>query len=148
MPDTRAVVVGMNNPLSEDPRAALLPYPRGSAGWNLWRMVSEVCGVSRSEFRRSLEFVNLCDSRIWDPIAARRKYEALESGWEGRRVVLLGGAVLGVLNLQRPSSAALWCSRAGYEWCSLPHPSGLCREYNNPFARRVTGLRLEELLGD
>lgn len=146
MPDARPVIVGMNNPLSEDPRAALLPYPKKSAGWNLWRMAHDVCGVSRSEFRRSFEFVNLCDARVWCPIAARRKYDTIESAWEGRRVVLMGAAVLGVLHLQRPSSGLIWQSRAGYRWCSLPHPSGLCREYNNPIVRRVAGLRLEELM--
>lgn len=147
MPDTRPVIVGMNNPLSASPRAALLPHPRGSSGWNLWRMARDVCGVSRAEFRRSFDFVNLCDDQVWCPLAARRKYEALESAWQGRRVVLLGAAVLGVLRQTRPSSGLKWQSHAsGYQWCWAPHPSGLCREYNDPMARRAVGLRLEELM--
>lgn len=140
----RTIIVGMNNPLSVEPRAALLPYPRGSAGWNLWRMASDVCGVSRSEFRRSFEFVNLCDDRIWNPIAARAKYETLESAWAGRRVLLMGRAVLGVLWLNTPPYDLRWRSGRPYLWCSLPHPSGLCREYNNKTFRLAVGLRLEQ----
>lgn len=140
----RTLIVGMNNPLSASPRAALLPYPSRSAGWNLWRMANEVCGVSRSEFRRSFEFVNLCDDRLWCPIAARAKYDALESAWAGRRVALLGRAVLGVLWLKAPPYDLRWRVGRPYLWCSLPHPSGLCREYNDETMRRAVGLRLEQ----
>lgn len=141
----RPVVVGMNNPLSADPRSALLPAPRGSAGWNLWKMCHDVCGVSRWEFRQSMEFVNLCDARLWCPLAARAKYERVSSGWEGRRVLLLGRAVLGVLRLPAPASGLLWASHAGFRWCYAPHPSGLNRDYNDPLTRLAVGLRLEEL---
>lgn len=140
----RTIIVGMNNPLSVEPRAALLPYPRGSAGWNLWRMAYDVSGVSRSEFRRSFEFVNLCDDRLWDPIAARAKYETLESAWAGRRVLLMGRAVLAVLWLATPLYDLRWRGGLGYQWCNLPHPSGLCREYNNKTFRLAVGLRLEQ----
>lgn len=146
MRDMRPVIVGMNNPLSVDPRAALLPYPKHSSGWNLWSMVHDVCGVSRGEFRRSFCFVNLCDDTVWDPLAARRKYDTLESAWEGRRVVLLGLAVLGVLWQTRPSSALEWRSNAGYRWCWVPNPNRLCEDYSNPLIRRVVGMRLEELM--
>lgn len=142
----KPLIVGMNNPLSSDQRAALLPYPRGSAGWNLWSMARDVCGVSRGEYRRRLDFRNVLDSRSWDPVAARANAHALESAWEGRRVVLLGRAVLGVLWLTPPASVALWRSERGCTWCWLPHPSGLNREYNDPLLRRVAGLLLEDLI--
>ena len=95
-----------------------------------------------------MEFVNLCDDRIWCPIAARRKYEALESAWVGRRVLLLGRAVLGVLHLDSATGAALWRFERGFIWCWLPHPSGLCRDYNNQVVRLVAGLRLEQMIHD
>ncbi len=140
----RTIIVVTNNPLSASPRAALLPYPARSAGWNLWRMTYDVCGVSRCEFRRSFEFVNLCDDMVWNPLAARAKYDALESAWAGRRVLLLGRAVLGVLWLAAPPYDLLWRAGRPYLWCALPHPSGMCHEYNDSTVRLAVGLRLEE----
>lgn len=141
----RTLVVAMNNPNSSRADSALLPYPKNSAGWRLWKMCHDVCGVSRHEFRRSFEFVNLCDDVVWNPLAARTKYEQLESAWEGRRAVLCGAAVLGVLRLAPPSSGLVWGRTArDLTWCHVPHPSGLCREYNDPIVRLAVGLRLEE----
>ncbi len=141
----KTLIVGMNNPNSGRADTALLPYPRNSAGWRLWKMCHDVSNVSRYTYRQSFEFVNLCDGQVWDVGAARAKYEALESAWAGRRVVLCGLAVLGVLRLARPPAGLLWARTArDLTWCYVPHPSGLCREYNNPLVRLCVGLRLEE----
>lgn len=135
----------MNNPHTKRADAALLPYPANSAGWRLWKMCHDVCGVSRHQFRQSFEFVNLCDDVVWDAGAARAKFLALESAWAGRRAVLCGLAVLGVLNLARPPAGLIWGRTArDLTWCWIPHPSGLTREYNDPLVRLCVGLRLEE----
>lgn len=140
----KAVIVGMNNPLSEDPRAALLPHPKNSAGWRLWKMFHDVTGLSRSEFRRGFEFVNLCDSFAWCPYAARRKVEALWPHWRGRTVVACGRAVQGAMWL-RPRVWGAYSVLDGVRACAIPHPSGLTREYNDELMRLMVGLRLEEL---
>jgi len=141
---SRAIIVGMNNPLSENPRAALMPYPKNSAGWRLWKMFHDVTGLSRAEYMRGFERVNLCDSRDWDPKAARSKAEALWPRWGGRTVVICGRAVQQVLWLQ-PRATLAYSVREGVRWCYILHPSGLSREYNDERMRLVVGLRLEEL---
>jgi hypothetical protein len=139
------VLVGMNNPLTPRSDAALLPYPVGCAGWRLWRMVHDVCGVSRAEWCRRTERVNLVDAQLWDAAAGARRGEELWSRWRGRRVVVLGAAVRNALRLER-SPVLLWSEREGVRWCWASHPSGLCRDYNDPMVRLVVGLRLEELI--
>lgn len=114
-------------------------YPRAE----LWRAVSEINGASLEEFELAFEFVGLCDDGAFCPFAARHKYDALESAWVGRRVVILGALVLGVLYLQRPSSGLIWQSCGGWTWCSLPPPF---YTYDDPLIRRTVGLRLEELM--
>lgn len=135
----------MNNPLTSRPDAALLPHPVNSAGWRLWRMCHDHNGVSRSTYRRSYEFVNLCDSTWWDPLAARAKRDALWPTWTGRRVVLCGVQVLTVCRLQRPPRFLQWSEYEEVRWCWIPHPSGLTRDYNDPMMRMLVALRLEEL---
>lgn len=142
---SRPVLIGMNNPHSERPEAALLPHPRGCAGWRLWRMVSDVCGVSRARWCRLTERVNLLDSTLWDPLAAAARGETLWKTLEDRTVVVLGVSARSALRLD-PTPALLWSASRGVRWCWVPHPSGLCREYNDPLVRHVVGLRMEELL--
>lgn len=139
------VIVGMNNPLTDREDAALLPYPVNCAGWRLWRMAHDVCGVSRAEWMRQTERQNLCNSRTWCPHEARARGETLWRTLEGRTVVLLGRAVLAALWLQ-PRPMLLWSVSSGVRWCSVPHPSGLCRDYNDPLVRLAVGLRMEELI--
>lgn len=145
MLDARLVIVGMNNPLSDRPEAALLPYPVGCAGWRLWKMVNEVCGVSRAEYCRLTERVNLVSARAWDPYRAREAAAGLWSRLEGRRAVILGAATRTSLWLPQVGPAS-WTVTSGVTWCSLPHPSGLCREYNDQIVRIVAGMLIEEEL--
>lgn len=135
----------MNNPSTGDPRAALLPYPRGCAGWRLWKMVHDVCGISRHEWCQRTERVNLLETTWWDPLAAAERGEALWRTWAGRRVVVLGAATRTALRLP-PAPALLWSVSSGVTWCWVPHPSGRCREYNDPLARIAVGMRMEELV--
>ena len=134
----------MNNPHSARPDAALLPYPRGVAGHRLWSMVNEVCGVSRAEYCRLTERVNLLDSRTWDPSAAREGAAARWKALEGRRAVVLGASARNVLWLPAVGPASWSAGPGGVTWAYLPHPSGLCRDYNNHLMRLVAGLLIEE----
>ena len=141
---SRAIIIGMNNPLSEDPRAALMAHPVNSSGWRLWKMFQEVTGLPRNAYMTGFERVNLLDSRDWDPIGARTKVEGLWSGWVGRTVIVCGRQVQRVLWLQARATLAYSVSH-GVRWCYIPHPSGLTHDYNDPRMRLAVGLRLEEL---
>lgn len=141
----RTIILGMNNPHSEREDAALLPHPRGVAGHRLWRMTHEVCGVSRAEYCRLTERRNLLNARDWDPVAARRGLQELEVVLQGRRVVVLGATARAVMWLPA-TTPGRWQRGPNYEWCYLPHPSGLCRDYNDPLMRLLAGLVVEEEL--
>lgn len=108
-------------------------------------MVNEVCGVTRADWCRLTERVNLLENTWWDPLVAARRGEALWKTLEGRRVVVLGAATRNALRLSRPP-ALVWSVSSGVRWCWAPHPSGLCREYNDPLVRTVVGMRMEELI--
>jgi len=103
----------------------------------LWQAAHEVCAATFEDFERRFEHVDLWAT---GQLAARQSYEAQASAWAGRRVVMVGLAVLAVLWQTRPSSGALWQSHAGYDWCWLPSP------LYGPLEQRVIGLRLEEML--
>lgn len=136
------LIIGMSNPHSSHPRMALAPWPRGVAGYNLWRMARDVCGVSRAQYMRTLDRVNLCPTPEWDLTVARAAAEALLPSLEGRRVILLGRSVLSAFRVT-DDSMLRWHSMDGMLWCHLPHPSGLNRVYNSALMRYVVGLRLE-----
>lgn len=136
------VLIGMNNPHSDDPRFALAPHPRGVAGHNLWRMANEVCGVSRAQYMRTLQRINLCLGATYDGKLARDKVESLGEELRGRRVILMGDEVRRSFWLPKLRLYD-WHERDGMLWCQLPHPSGLNRLYNDPVLRMATGLRLE-----
>lgn len=138
----KTILVGMNNPLSRDPRAALWPDPPGCAGHRLWTMLHARCGCSPGEYARAFERVNLVVGREYDPRRARAAAERLSEEWAGRRVVVLGSAVRTAFRLP-PVLATPVLSR-GVTFRQLPHPSGRCRWYNDPKHRAVAGMLLEE----
>lgn len=136
------VLVGMNNPHSSDPRFALAPHPRGVAGYNLWRMAFDVCGVPRAKYMRSLQRVNLCLGNTYDGKVARATAESLGEELRGRRVIFLGDEVRRSFWLPKLRLFD-WHKSEQFTWCQLPHPSGLNRMYNDPIIRLAAGLRLE-----
>lgn len=141
------MILGMNNPHSDRPDAALLPWPSGCAGHRLWRMVNEVCGVSRREYCRLTDRRNLLNARTWDVGAAGPRARDAWRTLEGRRVIVLGATVRRLL--WRPvTPPASWThdEKSGIDWAYLPHPSGLCRDYNDPVMRIAAGLLIEEEL--
>lgn len=139
------VVIGMNNPHSDDPSMALAPFPERVAGWRLWHMVHEVTGIMRREYKRRTDRRNLLTGRDWDPVAARRESEDLWETLEDRSVLVLGQSVRRVLWLP-VEEPLVWREDRGVRWCLVPHPSGLNRWYNDPLNRLAVGLRMEELI--
>lgn len=147
MRELPAVILGMNNPHSARPDSALLPYPARCAGWNLWRMVQDVCGVSRAEYCRLTERRNLLDARAWDYCAAAERVHDAWRTLEDRRVIFLGATVLRLMRLPRVAPASWTLDKPrNTAWSWLPHPSGLCRDYNDPVMRIAAGMHIEEEL--
>lgn len=140
MADTRPVLLGMHNPLSDHPKLALWPEPRGCTGWRIWQMV----GCSKIEYIRGFDRRNLLDSEGWMTAAARSRAQDIWPTLEGRRVVLLGREVASCIGLPAGDWLLPEIDVTGREWRVVPHPSGRNRLYNDP----TMGVRVSMLLRD
>jgi hypothetical protein len=116
------MLLGLDNPHSKNPRAALLPRPPGSAGQRLFLLSK----MGWSEYRRSFERKNACD--------------LLEGDLEHRTVLVLGKEAWKRLGLPgRNYFDRLFSLNATF--VLLPHPSGRNLWYNSATNRnRVTRL--------
>jgi len=131
----RPILVGESNPHSPHPGDALLASPPGSAGNRLWLMALEASGMTLHAYERAFRRVNLCAQR-WSDRSAREGAEVLRRSFsKGDRVVLLGRRVQALMG-EPP---------AGVTFYQVPHPSGRCRDYNDPKQRRRVGALLSEL---
>lgn len=139
----KTIIVGMNNPLSDDPRLALYPLPPNSAGGRLYQMLRDRTGASKAEYVSGFERVNLVIGD-WDARDARAAAEEFVLTHAGRRVIVLGSSVRTALRLP-PVLVQPVLSR-GVTFRQLPHPSGRCRWYNDPKNRAIAGMVLEEEL--
>ena len=126
------LLVGECNPYGLRPELALYHLPRRASGDRL----REHLGLRDVTYHR-LAKLNLCTGR-WDAEVARRRAVFLLAGGQHDVFVLLGAKV----------RAAFGCptvfERQALPTCvivSLPHPSGLCRAWDEPGAReRAVGL--------
>jgi hypothetical protein len=142
-PDARPVLVGMNNPYGSDPRYALYPSPRNSAGWRLHALLKTHCVVSRAEYVRAFDRRNLLEQPWWDAGRAAELATEMEKRLRGHVVVLLGDQVRRAFRL--PKQLILPIKREGVEYRQLPHPSGRNLFYNDPVCARLAGLMMAEL---
>jgi hypothetical protein len=153
MSDHRPVLVGMNNPLSPHPRHALYPSPPGCTGHRIYEMLRAARpGTTEEEYLAGFDRRNLIGGRTWPTgrgAAQHRRMaaDALRATLAGsdRHVVLLGkdvqrafGVIMEPLSFER--------SRHGYWVHCVPHPSGLCRWYNEGDNARRVGELLARLL--
>ena len=141
----KPVLIGMNNPLSTDPEHALYPYPPGSTGHRIWKMLKARTGVLRVEYLRTFDRRNLVESRTWN---ANKRFlmaraNAMIPSLQGCTVVVFGNAVREAFGLPRHLVHPL--ESRGVLWRQLPHPSGRSLWYNDPGHVRVAELLLEEL---
>ncbi len=112
-----ATVVGIMNPHSVDPADALDPvkFPN-SAGSRLYALVADQ--VSPDDYRQCFRRVNL-------------DHLDHEQDTATGHVILLGKTVAHRLKV-RVSEQYVWHEWLGKTWvCLVPHPSGLCRDYND-----------------
>jgi hypothetical protein len=142
LPGCRVLLVGELNPLGADPRLALYHLPRHSSG-NRLRCIM---GITDLEYYHQLDKANLCDGR-WSAKVARERLAALvDARAPGGVVVLLGARVRGAalrfvegrcgVRFDRDFFSVLdvWSGSQRRVFAFLPHPSGLCRLWNEPGA--------------
>lgn len=143
----RPVIVGMNNPLSSDPRHALWPHPPGCTGHRLWQMLNDRCGAFQNDYTEAFDRRNVLSARQWSAQAARRGAQELAPRLAGRDVVLLGSDTIKAFALP-PVPPLAWQTGGGAwaRWIRVPHPSGRNLWFNDEVHRLATGLLLEELL--
>mgnify|MGYP007083431842 CR=1 FL=1 len=152
----KPLLLGMNNPLSDDPKYDLYPYPEGSAGYRLWKMIPG--DVWRRDYLGSFDRRNLLRAREWNQRAAREAARALMPELHGRLVLVLGTQVRAALGLPPAEPLARMlaevdCSptradalRIKFEWIAIPHPSGRNLWYNDPTNMRAVGELLISLM--
>lgn len=140
----KPLLLGMNNPLSDEPEFDLFPYPQGSAGWRLWKMLPE--GTTRRDYLDAFDRLNLLRAREWNMAAARTAAGLLGPALAGRRVVLLGTQVRAALGFAA-TEPFVWhkCVIPPFKWAAMPHPSGRNLWYNQPTNKAAAAAFLLEL---
>lgn len=124
-PKVKPLLVGESNPYGGDPYYALYPAPDGCAGH---RLCCLILGMRRKDYLEHFDRTNLCEGP-WSMREARRRAEET-SVPVGRVKILLGSKVAKAHGL--PFLPFTYSPLAAY--VVLPHPSGLCRLWNEPGA--------------
>lgn len=117
--------MGECNPYGGDPHFALYPAPDGCSGHRLCCLILR---MRRLDYLREFERRNLCDGG-WDARKAREAARQLV-GWRAP-VVLLGAKVARAFGIDPFEPFTVLDDR---KVLVLPHPSGLCRSWNDPGA--------------
>lgn len=154
----KPVLVGMNNPYGTGPKYALYPWPEKSAGGRLYDMLAEAyerrfgCDFpgKRRGYVNGFDRYNVLSAQKWSAAEARKAGIAVRYLLGGRRVVILGRQTAKALDLP----ANPWFSKhravsypgTEFDYWTIPHPSGMCREYNDPATRARAGDLLHALL--
>lgn len=126
----KTLLVGESNPYGSDPAFALYPAPDGCAGH---RLATKVLGLSRAQYLERYDRANLVADGRWSVPAARVAAAAIRaSGRE--RLVLLGRRVAKAFGVDAPPFTVVRLFRGGSRAAVIPHPSGLCRAWNEPGA--------------
>lgn len=121
----KPVLVGESNPYGSDPEFALYPSPEGSAGH---RMCEYILGMYRRDYLESFNRVNLI-AGAWDNATALINARQVV----GERLVLLGSKVSAAFEQPfRPFTRVVLSYSPARVALILPHPSGLCRIWNDP----------------
>lgn len=133
------LLLGEDNPVSSSPVHQLYPRPAGCAGH---RLFSLILGLKNEDDYMAIWRTNLC-SPSWDAGAARRRAWTLmgpEVPWHA--IIMLGRKVATVFDvttarghydtLEPFTSGEIDTGGRMFRLISLPHPSGRCREWNDP----------------
>lgn len=135
----KPILVGELNPHGLDPRTALFPRPKNGAGY---RLCHNVLGLHEADYLRSFERINLCTGK-WDAAEAMsREMEIANS--PKTTLVLLGKKVAAAFGFSGGTSFRI---EGVYDHAAvlLPHPSGLCRVWNDLLSVRAARALLTEV---
>lgn len=130
----KPLLVGEDNPYSADPRYALYPDPDQSAGGRLCRVILK---MTRMEYLRTFDRVNLCDDQRWSMPVARARAALLREERRGGSLVLFGRKVAEAFGLGHvePYKIVGECAdMVTTAFFLLPHPSGRSRAWSEPWA--------------
>lgn len=139
----KPVIIGMNNPLSSDPKYALFPHPPGCTGYRLWKMLEARTGVFRAEYIQVFERRNLVPTKEWCAVTANVNARSMLPELGGRTVLLLGNEVRKAFGV--PPLLVHPQEIGGVTWRQLPHPSGRNRWYNDPENVRLAEVLMQDL---
>lgn len=123
----KPMLVGENNPYGDDDYFSLYPRPQGSAGWRLCHLI---LGMYAHDYLEVFDRTNLVAGR-WSASQARRSAALILSSPK-QKLILCGSKVSAAFGVEFHPFAS-----SESEGCSLlvlPHPSGLCRLWNDPMA--------------
>ena len=143
----KPLLVGELNPYGDDDHFALYPRPERASGH---RLCTLVMGLREADYLRRFDRANLC-YRKWSIVEARRRASELLKARPCERqpdgppiyptIVLLGSKVCSAFGVEyAPFSITThfeaWADLSYREYTAvvLPHPSGLCRTWNEPGA--------------
>lgn len=118
--------VGESNPHGADPAMALYPLPKHAAGGRL----CSILGISPRTYLRRYRRANLLHEGKWSRVAARAAACDLLVKDPARRIVLLGSKVCEAFRV--PFVPFRVHNIFPFPMLVLPHPSGLCRIWNDP----------------
>lgn len=140
MSEPKIFLVGESNPVSASPRHALYPFPVHHSGG---RLCFDILKMDYREYLRAFERRNvlqLAEGERWSAPKAREAArligEEAHAAWGPGgtpRMVVLGQKVCAAFGVPYQPLQA-YQSRACIDFFVLPHPSGLNRMWNEPFA--------------
>ena len=132
----KTLLLGLENPHSDDPLDDLSTHPKNATGWRLWRMLNRRTGATEAQYMRAFDRQNI------------RSFP-LECLPGERTVLVLGNEVRQTLNqwfsLDLEDTLIHPQVRGPTTFRCIPHPSGLNRFYNDPVQRELVAMLLEEL---
>ena len=123
----KTLIVGESNPYSSDPRLALYPVPKKGSGYNL---CARIMGLEVREYLRRFDRTNLCASK-WSARLAETTAAIIRAS-DRKIVVVCGARVAHAFGVPSDPFVAHQHSANEPMLVVLPHPSGLCRVWNDP----------------
>lgn len=149
----RPILVGLNNPHSDDSDKALGLHPVEGSGSRLWLMIKEVANAAGRDFSEAdyvdtFDRVNLVGAKKFSVELARQSKSSTMVSLKGRDAVFCGSRVPRLLGLPYTGFHLQMMSAPGFVYFVIPHPSGLNREYNDSNMRQRVGKLLFDLHRD
>lgn len=148
------LLVGMNNPYGADPKYALYPHPPLSAGGRFYALVEEAVGLSRGEYVKRFDRINVVDGPWSMQLARKRAPLLMVMVQDYRQVILLGRDVQNAFGMHdiapmhERSVIVRLVPRIETTFYCIPHPSGRNQWYNDPANRGSVIELIRRLLSD